>query len=106
MAATAPPDDLVRLKAEYLQADANYRRICLRFPTGGDYKDFLTEWDDALFENSYGKEATPANRRKVFGEDFENWASGEDPEVSQPRTERSALWVTACRGDNGRGAGR
>ena len=79
---------------------------CLRFPTGGDYKDFLTEWDDALFENSYGKEATPANRRKVFGEDFENWASGEDPEVSQPRTERSALWVTACRGDNGRGAGR
>jgi hypothetical protein len=34
MAETTPPDDLVRLKSQYLQADAEYRLVCQTFPTG------------------------------------------------------------------------
>ena len=34
MPTTTPPDDLVRLKTQYLQADAEYRLICEAFPKG------------------------------------------------------------------------
>jgi hypothetical protein len=42
----------------------------LRFKEEADYKEFVAEYEAALFENNYGLELTAENQAKVFGQDY------------------------------------
>ncbi|KAF3446661.1 hypothetical protein FNV43_RR11841 [Rhamnella rubrinervis] len=51
----------------------------MKFFNNEDYKGFVSEFQDCLFENMYGVEATEANKIKVYGKDFIGWVK---PEVA------------------------
>ncbi|XP_010929218.1 protein CYPRO4 [Elaeis guineensis] len=46
----------------------------LKFSTPEGYREFQNEYQNCLFENTYGFEATDANKIRVFGNDFMAWA--------------------------------
>lgn len=56
----------------------------MKFFTEEDYKGFLTEFQDCLFENTYGFEPTDGNKVKVYGKDFIGWA--------KPETADDSMW--------------
>ncbi|GLT24880.1 hypothetical protein SLA2020_000440 [Shorea laevis] len=49
----------------------------LKFFTGEEYRSFVTQFQDCLFENVYGVEATEENKFKVYGKDFIGWIKPE-----------------------------
>ncbi|KAH7523621.1 protein CYPRO4 [Ziziphus jujuba] len=51
----------------------------MKFFNDEDYKQFVSKFQDCLFENTYGVEATEPNKIKVYGKDFVAWAK---PEVA------------------------
>lgn len=51
----------------------------LKFYTDEQYRRFVTEFQNCLFENVYGVEATEENKVKVYGRDFIGWVK---PEVA------------------------
>lgn len=51
----------------------------LKFSTPEGYREFQNEYQNCLFENTYGFEATDNNKIRVFGNDFMAWAR---PEVA------------------------
>ncbi|KAG1364426.1 protein CYPRO4 [Cocos nucifera] len=46
----------------------------LKFSTPEGYREFQNEYQNCLFENTYGFEATDDNKIRVFGNDFMAWA--------------------------------
>lgn len=50
----------------------------LKFFTDEEYRGFLTEFQDCLFENVYGMKATENNKIKVYGKDFVGWLKPEE----------------------------
>ncbi|KAF5747001.1 Vacuolar import/degradation [Tripterygium wilfordii] len=59
----------------------------MKFFSSEDYRDFVTKYQDCLFENTYGYEATEANRIKVYGKDFMGWVK---PEIAD-----DSMWEDA-----------
>ena len=53
---------------------------CLKFPTKETYAKFYQEFNHKLFENTYQTEYGEAAEVKIFGEDYSNWARGQDGE--------------------------
>uniref|UniRef100_A0A803NL25 Vacuolar import/degradation Vid27 C-terminal domain-containing protein n=1 Tax=Cannabis sativa TaxID=3483 RepID=A0A803NL25_CANSA len=51
----------------------------LKFYTDEQYRRFVTEFQDCLFENVYGLEATEENKVKIYGKEFMGWVK---PEVA------------------------
>lgn len=49
----------------------------LKFFSEEDYKAFNTQYQNCLFENTYGFEATEESKLKVYGKDFIGWAKPE-----------------------------
>ncbi|CAM8998608.1 unnamed protein product [Rhodiola kirilowii] len=49
----------------------------MKFFSLEDYKGFVAKFQECLFENTYGVEATDANKVKVYGKDFMGWAKPE-----------------------------
>ncbi|GMH16674.1 hypothetical protein Nepgr_018515 [Nepenthes gracilis] len=49
----------------------------IKFINDEDYKAFVKKFQDCLFENTYGYEATDQNKVKVYGKDFIGWANPE-----------------------------
>lgn len=49
----------------------------LKFYTDEQYRRFVTEFQDYLFENVYGVKATEENKVKVYGKEFLGWAKPE-----------------------------
>lgn len=49
----------------------------MKFFTEQDCKAFVTLFEDCLFENTYGVEATEENKLKIYGKDFIGWAKPE-----------------------------
>ncbi|XP_030460528.1 protein CYPRO4 isoform X2 [Syzygium oleosum] len=49
----------------------------VKFFSNEDYRAFMGRYQDCLFENTYGYEATEENRVKVYGKDFMGWAKPE-----------------------------
>ncbi|BFG41812.1 hypothetical protein CerSpe_280860 [Prunus speciosa] len=49
----------------------------LKFYTDEQYRRFVTEFQDYLFENVYGVQATEENKVKVYGKEFLGWAKPE-----------------------------
>eukprot|EP00271_Cylindrocystis_brebissonii_P004280 TRINITY_DN15916_c0_g3_i1.p1 TRINITY_DN15916_c0_g3~~TRINITY_DN15916_c0_g3_i1.p1 ORF type:complete len:625 (+),score=145.33 TRINITY_DN15916_c0_g3_i1:465-2339(+) len=50
----------------------------LRFGNSTEYREFVRQFSDCLFENNFGAKATQANKTKIIGKDFLDWAAGED----------------------------
>jgi len=51
------------------------------------YMDFVTEFQNCKFENTYLLKATEENKVKVFGKDFMGWAN--------PQTADDSVWEDA-----------
>ncbi|KAL4615448.1 hypothetical protein ACB092_07G125500 [Castanea dentata] len=49
----------------------------LKFPTDEAYRNFVTEFQNCIFENVYGLEATEENKVKVYGKEFIGWVKPE-----------------------------
>ncbi|CAN6544290.1 unnamed protein product [Malus baccata var. baccata] len=49
----------------------------LKFYTDEQYRRFVTEFQDYLFENVYGVKATEENKVKVYGKEFLGWVKPE-----------------------------
>ncbi|KAJ9175322.1 hypothetical protein P3X46_013887 [Hevea brasiliensis] len=49
----------------------------LKFYTDEEYRKFVTRFQDCLFENVYGLEATEENKMKVYGKEFIGWVNPE-----------------------------
>lgn len=68
-----------------LKTFADQRRVdfvakgvwAMKFFNDDDYKAFVAKFQECLFENTYGYEATDANKVKVYGKDFMGWANPE-----------------------------
>ena len=52
--------------------------FAIRFHNQAGFAKFLSEYKDALFENTHKCRASDENREKVFGVSFTAWANGED----------------------------
>lgn len=67
----------------------------IKFMSPEDYRDFVAEFQNCMFENTYLLEATEENKVKVFGKDFLGWANPEaaddsfweDAEEEQPQSQ-------------------
>ncbi|KAL8153995.1 hypothetical protein V2J09_011755 [Rumex salicifolius] len=59
----------------------------LKFFDGDAHKVFVKRFQDCLFENTYGYEATDENKTKVYGKDFIGWAN--------PQAADDSLWEDA-----------
>ncbi|XP_023529490.1 protein CYPRO4-like [Cucurbita pepo subsp. pepo] len=59
----------------------------LKFPSDEQYRNFVTEFQDCLFENVYGLQATDENRVKIYGKEFIGWLK---PEVAD-----DSIWENA-----------
>ncbi|KAJ4836328.1 Protein cypro4 [Turnera subulata] len=66
----------------------------LKFLGDEEYRRFVTEFQDCLFENVYGVKATEENKVKVYGKDFIGWVK---PEIAD-----DSMWEDAEEGDGGR----
>ncbi|KAL6209757.1 hypothetical protein ACLB2K_020696 [Fragaria x ananassa] len=49
----------------------------LKFYTDEQYRRFVTEFQDCLFENVYGLKATEENKVKIYGKEFLGWVKPE-----------------------------
>ncbi|KAJ7946049.1 protein CYPRO4-like [Quillaja saponaria] len=49
----------------------------LKFFTDEEYRKFVTEFQDRLFENVYGLKATEENKVKIYGKEFLGWVKPE-----------------------------
>lgn len=49
----------------------------LKFYTDEQYRKFVTEFQDCLFENVYGLKATEENKVKIYGKEFLGWVKPE-----------------------------
>lgn len=59
----------------------------LKFPSDEQYRNFVSEFQDCLFENVYGLEATDDNKVKTYGKEFIGWLK---PEVAD-----DSIWENA-----------
>jgi len=56
----------------------------LKFPTDEAYRRFVTEFQDCLFENVYGIEASEENKVKIYGKEFIGWV--------KPKAADDSMW--------------
>eukprot|EP00897_Mesotaenium_endlicherianum_P009255 jgi/Mesen1/8358/ME000463S07795 len=63
-----------KLRADFI-ADGVWALV---FKQAEEYKSFVVQFQDCLFENVHHVQANEANRLKVIGKDFLGWAKGED----------------------------
>ncbi|XP_010263554.1 PREDICTED: protein CYPRO4-like [Nelumbo nucifera] len=59
----------------------------MKFFTDEDYRNFISRFQDCLFENIYGLEANDENKVKIYGKDFIGWVK---PEVAD-----DSMWEDA-----------
>ncbi|KAF5468267.1 protein CYPRO4 [Juglans microcarpa x Juglans regia] len=59
----------------------------MKFYSDEDYKGFVAKFQECLFENTYGVEATEENKVKLYGKDFIGWL--------KPETLDDSMWEDA-----------
>lgn len=62
----------------------------LKFLVDQEYRDFVTKFQDCLFENVYGLRATEENKAKIYGKEFIGWVKPEESD--------DAMWEGADEG--------
>lgn len=74
-------DDMLGIKFnnEQLRVDFVSKGVwAIRFKELSELEEFQTRYSNFLFENTHGYVATEANKVKVLGKDFVDWAEGKD----------------------------
>eukprot|EP00250_Pteridium_aquilinum_P031225 c43262_g1_i1 orf=189-2063(+) len=82
---TARVGDRLQMKFcdKQLRADFVHQGVwALKFASAENYKDFVAEFQNCTFENTYLFEATEENKIKVFGKDFMGWAKPQEADDS------------------------
>ncbi|GER42190.1 vacuolar import/degradation [Striga asiatica] len=64
----------------------------LKFFSDGDYRSFVTKFQDCLFENVYGLKPTEENKVKIYGKDFLGWVKPEDSDDSMWEDADAGEW--------------
>ncbi|XP_022896809.1 protein CYPRO4-like [Olea europaea var. sylvestris] len=64
----------------------------LKFLKDEEYRNFVTKFQDCLFENVYGLRATEENKMKIYGKDFIGWAKPEQSDDSMWENADDGLW--------------
>nr|GMC81040.1 protein CYPRO4 [Ipomoea batatas] len=64
----------------------------LKFVGNDDYRNFVSKFQDCLFENVYGMRATEANKLKVYGKDFVGWFKPEESDDAIWEDVDAGLW--------------
>jgi hypothetical protein len=68
---------------DQLRVDFIWKGVwAMKFMNSADYSSFVEEYQDHLFENTYGMPPTEENKIKIFGKDFVVWARGEGEDES------------------------
>ncbi|KAK4340243.1 hypothetical protein RND71_041705 [Anisodus tanguticus] len=64
----------------------------LKFFVDDEYRNFITKFQDCLFENVYGMEATEANKMKIYGKEFIGWLKPEESDDAMWEDADSGVW--------------
>lgn len=64
----------------------------LKFFKDEEYRDFVTEFQNCLFENVYNLKATEENKVKVYGKEFIGWVKPEVADDSMWEREDDSVW--------------
>ncbi|MCD7449546.1 Protein cypro4 [Datura stramonium] len=64
----------------------------LKFFVDDEYRNFITKFQDCLFENVYGMEATEANKVKIYGKEFIGWLRPEESDDAMWEDADSGVW--------------
>ncbi|PHT97433.1 Protein CYPRO4 [Capsicum chinense] len=64
----------------------------LKFFVDDEYRNFITKFQDCLFENAYGMEATEANKVKIYGKEFIGWLKPEESDDAMWEDADSGVW--------------
>lgn len=64
----------------------------LKFFADEEYRSFISEFQDCLFENVYGMEATEANKVKIYGKEFVGWLRPEESDDAMWEDADSGMW--------------
>lgn len=64
----------------------------LKFFVDDEYRKFITKFQDCLFENVYGMEATEANKVKIYGKEFIGWLKPEESDDAMWEDADSGVW--------------
>ncbi|KAI7733926.1 hypothetical protein M8C21_032045, partial [Ambrosia artemisiifolia] len=64
----------------------------MRFFSDEEYREFVTRFQNCLFENVYGLKASDENKVKVYGKDFMGWAKPEVADDSVWEREDEEVW--------------
>lgn len=64
----------------------------LKFFVDDEYRNFITKFQDCLFENVYGMEATEANKVKIYGKEFVGWLKPEESDDAMWEDADSGVW--------------
>lgn len=64
----------------------------LKFFADEEYRSFISEFQDCLFENVYGMEATEANKVKIYGKEFIGWLRPEESDDAMWEDADSGMW--------------
>ncbi|XP_059314055.1 protein CYPRO4 [Lycium ferocissimum] len=67
----------------------------LKFFVDDEYRNFITKFQDCLFENVYGIEATEANKVKIYGKDFIGWLKPEESDDAMWEDADSGVWTSS-----------
>ncbi|XP_071696658.1 protein CYPRO4 [Rutidosis leptorrhynchoides] len=69
----------------------------IKFMRDEDYREFVTKFQDCLFENVHGLKASDDNKLKVYGKDFMGWAKPEVADDTMWEKEDDEVWKTPVR---------
>ncbi|XP_009617365.1 protein CYPRO4 [Nicotiana tomentosiformis] len=64
----------------------------LKFFVDDEYRSFISKFQDCLFENVYGMEATEANKVKIYGKEFVGWLRPEESDDAMWEDADSGVW--------------
>ncbi|XP_016449880.1 protein CYPRO4-like [Nicotiana tabacum] len=64
----------------------------LKFFVDDEYRGFISKFQDCLFENVYGMEATEANKVKIYGKEFVGWLRPEESDDAMWEDADSGVW--------------
>ncbi|KAG9130308.1 hypothetical protein Leryth_004322 [Lithospermum erythrorhizon] len=64
----------------------------MRFYSDEEYRGFVVRFQDCLFENVYGLEATDENKLKVYGKDFIGWVKPEENDDAMWEDAEEGMW--------------
>lgn len=64
----------------------------LKFLANEEYREFVTRFQDCLFENVYGLRATEDNKFKIYGKEFIGWVKPEESDDAMWEDADDGVW--------------